>query len=137
MNVVAIRNDQLDQCWSSVSPLLEKALQKGYGEMDTDDIHTMLEEQSAVLILAVVGDNISAAIVATLVAKPAIRELVILTAGGEELDEWLDEVMESFDILAKEMQADIIAVHGRRGWVSKLKQYGYEEVHTTAIKRIA
>jgi len=134
--IVAIHPDELNKWWPSTQPLVDKALEKGHGEMDSDDIHSMIEDGDCILILAVVGDNVAAAIVTTLVARPALRELIILTAGGCELDEWLDEVMFMFDKLAREQQAEIISIHGRRGWVGKLKKYGYNEAYTTVIKEV-
>lgn len=134
--IIAIKQNDLHKWWPLVKQFIEKALTKGYGEYDCDDIHTLLEDGNAILILAVVGDNVLAGIVVTMIEKPAIRELVILTAGGTHLDYWLPEIMNTFDKLAEEQQADVISIHGRNGWVKKLKQYGYNPVHTTVIKRL-
>lgn len=134
--IIAIKQDDLHKWWPLVRQFIEKALTKGYGEYDSDDIHTLLEDGKAGLILAVVGDNVAAGIVVTTIEKPALREMVILTAGGEHLDQWLPDIMGTFDVLAAEQQADVISIHGRSGWVKKLKQYGYEPIHTTVIKRI-
>ena len=60
----------------------------------------------------------------------------ILLIGGEDSDNWFDETMKAFAEIANEQQADVITVHGRRGWVKKLKQYGYDEIHTTVMKRL-
>lgn len=134
--IIAIKQDDLHKWWPLVRQFIEKALTRGYGEYDADDIHTLLEDGNAGLILAVVNNNVVAGIVTTVIEKPALREMIIMTAGGDHLDDWLDEIMEVFDIVAKQQQADVIAIHGRAGWVKKLKSYGYEPVHTTVIKRL-
>jgi len=134
--IVAIRQNDLHKWWPLVREFIEKALSKGYGEYESEDIHTLLEDEQATLLLAVINGKAVAGIVVTLLKKPALREMVILTAGGEHLDEWLDDIMIAFDRLAIEQMADVIAIHGREGWVKKLKPYGYEPAHTTVIKRL-
>ena len=136
MMVIAIKQDDLHKWWPLVSKFIKKALNHGYGEYDLDDIHTLLEDGDACLILAIQDTDIRAGIVTTIIKKPALREMVILTCGGEHLDEWLPEIMQTFDILACEQQVEVISVHGRPGWVKKLKPYGYEPAHTTVIKRL-
>lgn len=134
--IIAIKQNDLHKWWPLVSKFIMKALHHGYGEYDIDDIHTLLEEDKAVLILAIVNEDVAAGIVATTIEKPALREFIVLTAGGEQLDEWLPEIAYTIDILAKEQQADVIAIHGRLGWVKKLKEYGYAPAYTTVIKRV-
>lgn len=134
--IVAIKHNDLHRWWPLVKQFIERALTQGYGEYDTDDIHTLLETGDAILILAVVGDNVAAGIVVRLIEKPALRELIIMTCGGDHLDDWLPEIMQTFDIVAAEQQADVISVHGRKGWVKKLEPYGYAEAYTTVIKRL-
>lgn len=134
--IVAIKQDDLHKWWPLVRQFIEKSLSKGYGEYDTEDIHTLLEDGNAGLILAIVDGEVVAGMVTTIVQKPAIREMIMMTGGGEYLDKWMPEFYDEMVKLAKTCQADVISIHGRRGWVKKLQAYGFEEVHTTVIKRI-
>ena len=134
--IIAIKQEELHRWWPLVVQFIEKAMKRGYGEYDADDIHTLLEDGNAGLILSICNKKVTGGIVTTLIEKPALRELVVLTGGGEELDEWLDEISLVLDNIAREMQADVIALHGRQGWVKKLKSYGYEPAYTTVIKRV-
>jgi hypothetical protein len=134
--IIAIRQDDLHKWWPQVRSFITKALTRGYGEYDDEDIHTLLEDGNATLVLAIVDNKVVAGIVTTLIEKPALRELIIMTAGGDHLDSWLPEIMDVFDKIAEEQQADAILVHGRAGWVKKLAPYGYGYVHTTVMKRL-
>lgn len=134
--IIAIKQNDLHKWWHLIRPFIEKALETGYGEYEIEDIHTLLEDGNAGLIAVIINDKIVAGIVTTIIDKPAIRELIIVTAGGSHLDEWLDKIMNIFDILAKESQVNIISVHGRAGWVKKLEKYGYDYTYTTVIKRL-
>lgn len=134
--IIAIKQDDLDKWWPFVSQFIEKALVEGYGEYDIHDIHTLLEDGNATLILAINDNKVVAGIIVTLIEKPALRELIGLTAGGDSMDQWLGEMSIVFDRIAKEQQADVICIHGRRGWVRKLQKYNYKEVYTTVMKRL-
>lgn len=135
IQLVAINKITLNDFWEQLEPLVAKALEKGYGEMDTDDIHSMVEDDRAIILAGCNGD-IKVAITLIIKDMPALRELVILTCGGKEIDSWLDYVMDSIYNIAKEKQADVITIHGRRGWIKKLESYGYEEQYTTVLKRV-
>ena len=50
------------------------------------------------------------------------------------MDLWLPTVLASLDRLKEQEKADGIKVIGRKGWVKKLSEYGYQEFATVVIK---
>lgn len=134
--IFVVRDSNIDQWWDKALPFVNKALEKGQGQYDAEDVRSMIEEGFGVMILAYIDGDIVAAMVSILDEFPLIRQMTILLMGGDNSDEWFDETMKAFAEIASEQQADVITVHGRRGWVRKLKQYGYEEIHTTVMKRL-
>lgn len=136
VKIIAIPSCDLHKWWGHASQFIVKALKNGYGEMSAEDIHTLLEYEKCILLLAIKNAKTLAGLVLFLDEKPLLRELTVLTAAGEEIDEWLPEIMSALVAIGNEQQADAIMIHGRRGWVRKLAIHGYEEVHTTVMKRI-
>lgn len=132
VEVVAIEPGDIGKMWPIVEPLYQKALKStDWDQYDTDDLQQMIEEGETLALVAAKGAKIIAALGINLVSHPKKRECVILIAGGDEIDEWLEPIHDVIVTLAKEHQADSIVVHGRSGWARKLAQYGYKQRYVT------
>jgi hypothetical protein len=117
--------------------MYSQALEKmAWDQYDTDDLHSMIEDGETLALVVAKDAKIIAALGLNLVSHPKKRECVILIAGGDAIDEWLEHVNEAIIGLAKEQQADSVVIHGRDGWVRKLKHLGYEKQYITVAMEL-
>jgi len=52
------------------------------------------------------------------------------------MNEWLDELIETLEIFAKEQGCTHIEAYGRKGWVKAAEHLGFKESYTIITKEI-
>ena len=104
--------------------------------MNIDDVRIPDRKWCGLPLLIKEGEDLLSVVTLEIVHKPLKKMVCIMTAGGEELDMWLDEVLKVTEVLAKEQNADSIYINGRRGWLRKLDKYGYDHAYTVLIKEV-
>ncbi len=62
------------------------------------------------------------------------RELFIMGLVGEQSDEWLLPLSDTFDQLAKEAECVAVVLEGRPGWSKKLRGLGYS-LHQITMRK--
>lgn len=134
--ISAIPHTKIDQIWPKVAPLLERAIDKGNGECDIDDLHSYLENNSHMLIIAHEGEELQAALTLNMIEYPAKRILNISYSSGELMSEWLDDFMDVAVMIAKEHQADSIYIQGRDGWIPTMRPHGFNKAYTVLERLI-
>ena len=60
----------------------------------------------------------------------------IVSWGGEQLKEWVDDCVEIMNSFAENSECDTIEVHGRKGWEKILTKYGVEHSSSTYEKKV-
>ena len=93
----------------------------------SDIITGLCEERLEVLLVKIDGHHI-----ATLAGEIDERNqaLVIIAAGGEAIDQWMDEVMEVGIGLARHHGMKRILFRGREGWRRKIRALGFRPIFT-------
>lgn len=123
--------------WPAVAPLLRKAVERGHTRYALSDVCEALDAHTMQLSVAVIDNQIIAAMVTEVIDYPQARAFRAVFVGGDtgRIDEWLPDFDEHMDIGAANVGADIIEAHGRLGWLKKMRAFcGAEEV-TTIITR--
>lgn len=136
VNISAVPINELDNHWGYIKGDIEKALKFCNEEMDIDDVHSQIEDGAVLPLLVKEGEDLLSVVTLEIVQKPLKKVVCIMTAGGEELDLWLDEIMKTVEILAKEQQADSIYINGRKGWLRKLERFNYKHAYTVLSKEV-
>ena len=136
INISAVQISELDNHWDYIKGDIEKALKYCNEEMNIDDVRIQIENGVVLPLLIKEGEDLLSVVTLEIVHKPLKKMVYIMTAGGEELDMWLDEVLRVTEILAKEQKADSIYINGRKGWLRKLDKYGYDHAYTVLIKEV-
>ena len=132
--IIAIQPYNLDSVWIEIAPLIEKGLFFNTGDITLNDAHDRIESGEYLLICATQGNEIQAAIVVELVTQSR-KTCNIVLAGGTDMDNWLDDFMNEIKSLAAEQGAEALTIMGRKGWLRKMKPYGFEE--TARILEVA
>lgn len=128
--IAAIPRNQVDDHWLKVKPLLESALEYGDGDLTIEDVYSDLMDGTQVLLVVYDGP-IKAAITMEMVKGRRKRWMNTVLCGGSDTNDWLPEWMDAAEELAREQGAELM-VTGRRGWLKKLKPFGFQEAYTVA-----
>ena len=127
----------VDLLWDEVEPLLQKAVDKANGEMTTEELKEQILNGETLLYTVDDTDYIVAAVTFQKRHFDNGKEvLVILTAGGERLYEWMDDVLEEANNVGRESGCEDVYVVGRSGWKKPLGERGFQVAHTVYKKRV-
>ena len=124
----------IDYVWSEVEPLLIQA-ELGY---EPGDRANMPEVKGRLLM----GDYLlwviaSDSIVATGIFTKKGSDFVMLTVGGERMDEWIDEVILTAETMAKNFGCAAVTNNGgRKGWSRVLKKHGFADRPIISYKTV-
>lgn len=123
--------------WKELYMFLAMAVEYSHGELDEDCVRNQVEEGD-LLLAAVYDDSKLVAVLAyeLLLFHTGKRVLNIQLAGGDHLDSWFHRMDEVSQLIAKARDCTEVYIVGRAGWQRKLKQLGYETVHTVLHKEV-
>lgn len=125
------------QHWDELYHFLGKAVDQSNGELDEVSVKNQVEDGD-LLAAAVYDDQKLVAVVAfeLLLFTTGKRVMNIQLAGGDSLDDWFERMDEVAQALAKARDCSEVYIVGRAGWQRKLKQLGYQTVHTVLRKEV-
>ncbi len=132
--IIAIPPESLDEAWLQVEPLLSKGLAFNNGDITTEETYDRISDGTYLLVCSMLGNEIQAAFAVELVTNHR-KTCNIVLAGGQDIDSWLDDFMDTIRSLAKEQGAEALTIMGRKGWARKMKPYGFHE--TARILEVA
>jgi len=82
------------------------------------------------LLVAVINENIVAAINTEIVIYPRKRAVRLINAGGSHLQQWGPELWEFMEQMAQNNNCDLIEAIGRPGWMRFLKSVAKDKGQT-------
>jgi len=74
-------------------------------------------------------------VVTNVIDKPQVRQFHIWIAAGD-LSELMDDIYPIIEARAREYGCTVMTISGRRGWIRKLKDNGFEEAATVGVKHL-
>lgn len=128
MRLRVLAAESVDGYWPIVSGFLDSALQHSEGELNADDIRTLVDAGRAFILLIVEGDEIKAAGAVEITEYPRFRVANIIAVGGNcvflkrsEL-EWLKMVV-------KDMGCKSLQTYCRPSMARLLARLGMREAY--------
>lgn len=109
--------------WAQVEPMIEDALSHSDGEMTAFDVRRFLDSGDMQLWVAKVGGKVIAAALTEIKNYPRLSVLLVHILKGDGFDDWYEPGMRMFDSYRREMGCAFIEMHGREGWMRKLKDW--------------
>ena len=85
--------------------------------------------------LWIIGDY-QAAAVTMLNIYPQHKSWLVVAVGGEGMDEWFDDLMETIEGWASKMGCKYVEEYGRKGWRKVGATRGYEETYVVMRKQV-
>jgi hypothetical protein len=120
---------------SVILPLLTKAVDRGLERYSLTDVCEAIDKQLMQLSVAVIDNEIVAVFVTEVINYPQAKALRAVFTGGERVDEWLADFDAYLDEGARAVGADLVEMHGRLGWLKKLRPICQPEEVTTILSR--
>jgi len=120
--IVPVPQNEIQHVWHIVGPLLQKGIDKSNGEYTLDDVYRFCTDGDMQLLMAVIEDEIVAALNTEIIIYPRKKAFRLINAGGSHLKEWGPELWEFMEAAAKLNDCDLIEAIGRPGWMKYLKR---------------
>jgi len=115
----------IDDVWQDCQKYVEMGINKAQEEMQ---LWIVFENQEKKIIKAVVTTQI--------INYPQKKVCRIVTLGGQGMDEWVEQVLEILEEWSIENDCEAMETVCRKGFVKKLKNFGYEQTYTIVGKEL-
>ena len=133
--ITALSADQAIANWSTISAMLEPALNYAEGRVDMDDVRKHVEDELTMIIIAwnpKSGDVYLAFAAESSLYATGLKTMNLSLAGGSSSSEWR-HLWPELKNMAKDFGFDQIQLTGRPGWG---RVFGLKEKSRTFIEDI-
>lgn len=114
--------------WPTISTFLDSALQHSEGELSSDDIRTMVENEQAFILVVVVGGEIKAAGAVEITQYPRFKVANIIAVGGDCVFLKRSE-LEWLKMLCKDMNIRSVQTYCRPSMARLLNRLGMRDAY--------
>lgn len=128
MHVHYIPTDEARDWWPTLGGYVNKAAKRYHKDYDLDDMQRAIFEGKAALFGVFEGLKPIAAIVASEVAYPKRKVLLIELVGGDNMADWFDKALLLLTEHAKGAGYGAITAQGRMGWRDWAKRANFKQV---------
>ncbi len=129
MRLYGVMHHSINNIWQEVSPLLNQAIEYSDGKFSLSDVYHLLRERDMQLWVAYNNSGLKACCVTQIIPYPQKKVMFLVFSAGIDSENWL-HFTETLNEFAKEQGCTSSEILGRRGWKKKMKQFGFEEIHT-------
>ncbi len=131
-----IPQDHVNNVWSEVGPIIQKAVDQSPGRFDVVDILTEAMLGNVQLWIGFNEDDrkIHSAGITRIYEVPLARVLSIQWLAGSDLQQWIDEAIQTTESFARDQGCTRIEIIGREAWGRIMKDY--HKLHTTFEKEL-
>lgn len=135
--VSGIPSHRLDEVWEDCKPYVEMGNNKSQEEMNVDDIYKkLIESEMQLWIIFNEGKEIHSVLTTQIITYPRKTTCRIVTLGGEGLDDWVDQLLDTLEEWAIEQGCVAMETCCRKGFTKKLERFGYEQTYTVLGKEL-
>ena len=137
LHISGIPSERIDEVWLECEPYIEMGNGKSRDEMSVMDIYARLSEARMQLWL-VFDDNkeIISVLTTEIIEYPRKTTCRIVTLGGQDLDLWVEKLLETLEEWALENGCVAMETVCRKGFIKKLERFGYENAYTVLVKEL-
>ena len=121
---------------ADITVFLNRALQYNGGEQDLQDVYEGLETGEYVCFGEFLGGKITTVFIINMIHYPIKKQIYILLGAGVDLYSPREEFLHKICEFAKTNDCDSIAIHGRRGWIKVLQDYGFKQPYVVLERKL-
>lgn len=136
MNIRGIPSFLIDKFWPLAEPYIKRALERGHGEWEPQDIKDACRDQIMQLWLVSDNDKVIGAVTTQIVIYPRRKHCRIVTLAGSRAQEWISDSAKIVFDWAKQQGCEAVEANVRKGFVPRLVADGYEHTHSVIYKDI-
>ncbi len=127
----------LPHVWDDCEPYISMGNSRGKEEQNTHDIYHKIKNQEMQLwILSNDDKEIVSVLTTEIIQYPRRTTCRIVTLGGKDLDEWVEDWLNTLETWALENGCEAIETCCRKGFAKKLEKFGYENTYTVLAKEL-
>ena len=135
--ISGIPSDRINEVWEDCEPYIEMGNGKSGDEMSVEDIYKRLSEARMQLWLVFDDDREIISVLTTeIIEYPRKTMCRIVTLGGQDLDLWVEQLLETLEEWALENGCVAMETVCRKGFIKKLERFGYENAYTVLVKEL-
>ena len=139
MIVTVVEDKYIEGVFEKVKDLLQKPIDRAYGEHTIDEIREMVISGRRQLWAGVdeaTGEFVVAAVTQISPrASGAVHMEIILTGSAPHtVDQWFDKSVDALEEYGRLNGADRLIFYGRRGWGKLYNKRGYKEYYVAMSK---
>ena len=136
--ISGIMSYQIDDVWTECKKYIELGNNKSQEEMSIEDIYNNCKDKDMQLWIVFKDDmQIQAVLTTQVIDYPQKRVCRIVTCGGQSMDEWTDTVLNTLEDWAEAQACHAMETVCRKGFIKKLKNFGYEHTYTILGKELS
>jgi hypothetical protein len=138
ITIAAVPANVIDLVWSRVEPLIRSVEALAPIDISTARVRDELRLGNKLLVTIARGEEIIAINVLDVrTLDSGAKVLYIPITAGTDIDSWLAEFLEVAEKIAIDYNClELRGLAVRKGWLPKLKQYGWEEAFVTIRRKI-
>ena len=133
--IQGLRSEYIDSVWEAVWAVLHRAFIHSGGEFTEETVYNGIKAKSMQLWVDVEGDKIVSAGVTQISLWPETKVCWILGFTSDVSDH-MSEYHELIERWAKSLGCSEIRMKGRKGWMKRLEDFGYEFRHVEMAKQL-
>jgi hypothetical protein len=136
ITIQGIQAEEAQDWWPKVAKWCEAALAHGGDLLNLDDVKQGVADREMQLWVIHEWRDLKAVCVTSINVWPRAKVLTAIIVGGEEMDKWVEPLV---DLLVRYGRAEgckTVDAHGRRGWTKTLRSLGWRDSIVTFSKEV-
>lgn len=133
LTIAVVPMNLVDLVWPQVVPILDRVVEKAPDDLVPSVVYDQLINGRSTLMTISRGPKVIAINVFDIkILDSGVRTMYIPITAGDEMDKWLEPAHEIAIQIAKHHKCtELRGIATRKGWMSKLKSLGWEELFMT------
>lgn len=134
--VSGVPSEEVDDVWPLIASRIRTAFENGHSLEEVESVRKALLRQDMQLWFARKESELMATMVTRIEKCDKASVLHVVALEGTGMVEWLRELERVLRVYAAACGCKFISLHGRRGWVKTLKEYGWGESAVIMYKEL-
>jgi hypothetical protein len=137
ITIAALKAPMVPILWDKIVPMLEGPIEHSNNELSVEGIlEDIMDERMLLLTISKDRELVACITVEQKTFVTGKKILSATTAGGTGMSEWVEELNNVLELLAKDYGCDDIYIVGRPGWEKALNKLNYKKIHTVVSRKV-
>lgn len=120
--------------WPDISHFADDALEFAFDGMKAEDVLSWIVSGRLVLVVLTRDQEIIASMTLEIVERDHEKICHCLTFAGDDLESWIDQWLDIWETIARELGCQKITIKGREGWARYARRLGFQHMYTSMFR---